>query len=59
MEDGNGVNVILKGYAIGTTTDIDGNYSLRVPEEGGTLEFLFIGLSSQEVIIGSRTEIEI
>ena len=54
-----GVNVILKGTATGTTTDLDGNYRLSVPEEGGTLEFTFIGLSSQEVVIGSRSVIDI
>lgn len=54
-----GVNVILKGTATGTTTDLDGNYRLSVPEEGGTLEFSFIGLSSQEVVIGARAVIDI
>ena len=54
-----GVNVILKGTATGTTTDLDGNYRLSVPEEGGTLEYTFIGLASQEVVIGSRSVIDI
>ena len=54
-----GVNVILKGSTTGTTTDLDGNYRLSVPEEGGTLEFSFIGLSTQEVVIGARSVIDI
>ena len=54
-----GVNVILKGTTSGTTTDLDGNYRLSVPEEGGTLEFSFIGLSPQEIMIGSRSVIDI
>ncbi len=54
-----GVNVILKGSTTGTTTDLDGNYRLSVPEEGGTLEFSFIGLSSQEIVIGARSVIDI
>ena len=62
-DDGNGgipgVNVILKGTATGTTTDLDGNYRLSVPEEGGTLEYSFIGLVSQEVVIGARAVIDI
>ena len=54
-----GVNVILKGSTTGTTTDLDGNYRLSVPEEGGTLEFSFIGLSTQEIVIGARSVIDI
>jgi TonB-linked SusC/RagA family outer membrane protein len=54
-----GVNVILKGTTTGTTTDLDGNYRLSVPEEGGTLVFSFIGLATQEVEIGARSVIDV
>ena len=54
-----GVNVILKGTTTGTTSDLDGNYRLSVPEEGGTLVFSFIGLSSQEVEIGARSVVDV
>ncbi|MEQ8715546.1 MAG: carboxypeptidase-like regulatory domain-containing protein, partial [Cyclobacteriaceae bacterium] len=54
-----GVNVILKGTTTGTTTDIDGNYKLAVPQEGGTLTFSFIGLAPQEVAIGARSTIDV
>ncbi|WP_258100703.1 SusC/RagA family TonB-linked outer membrane protein [Marinoscillum pacificum] len=54
-----GVNVVLKGTTTGTTTDLDGNYRLSVPEEGGTLVFSFIGLASQEVEIGARSAIDV
>ncbi len=60
-EDGStlpGVNVVLKGTTNGAVTDIDGNYKLTVPEDGGTLTFSFIGLVSQEVEIGSRSVID-
>jgi hypothetical protein len=40
-----GVNVVLKGTTVGTITDIDGNYKISVPVVGGTLVFLFIGLT--------------
>ncbi len=53
-----GVNVILKGTTIGTVTDIDGNYKLNVPAEGGTLVFSFIGLATEEVRIGSQSVID-
>lgn len=54
-----GVNVVLKGTTTGTTTDLDGNYRLSVPEEGGTLVYSFIGLSQQEVQIGARSVIDV
>jgi hypothetical protein len=49
-EDGStipGVNIILKGTAIGTTTDAKGKYSIQIPTSGGTLVFSFIGLNTQ------------
>lgn len=54
-----GVNVTLKGTTVGQITDADGNYSLTVPAEGGTLIFSFIGLMSQEVSIGERTVVDV
>lgn len=62
VEDGStlpGVNVILKGTTTGTVTDIEGNYKLTVPSEGGTLVFSFIGLATEEVEIGSRSVIDL
>jgi TonB-linked SusC/RagA family outer membrane protein len=61
-EDGGplpGVNVVLKGTTTGTATDADGRYSLAVPSTGGTLVFSFIGLTSQEVEIGTRTSVDV
>ncbi len=62
IEDGStlpGVNVVLKGTTIGTVTDIDGNYSLSVPADGGTLVFSFVGLATKEVEIGARSVIDV
>jgi len=61
-EDGStlpGVNVVVKGTTNGGVTDIDGNYKITVPEDGGTLLFSFIGLESQEVEIGTRSIIDL
>ena len=61
-EDGSGlpgVNVILQGTTVGTTTDVNGSYSLGVPSDGGTLVFSFIGLASQEVAIGARSVVDV
>ncbi|MEQ9659630.1 TonB-dependent receptor [Fulvivirga sp.] len=62
IEDGStlpGVNVVLKGTTTGTVTDIDGNYRLSVPSDGGTLVFSFIGLASEEVAVGARSVIDV
>jgi Ca-activated chloride channel family protein len=47
-----GVNVLLKGTAIGTVSDAKGKYKINVPEQGGTLIFSFIGFKSKEVTLG-------
>lgn len=54
-----GVNVLVKGTGNGVNTDIDGNYKLSVPEEGGVLVFSFIGMATQEVQIGNRSVIDL
>ncbi|WP_258097862.1 SusC/RagA family TonB-linked outer membrane protein [Marinoscillum pacificum] len=54
-----GVNVLVKGSTNGTTTDLDGNFRLSVPENGGTLVFRFIGFESQEVEIGAQSVINV
>lgn len=43
-----GVSIRLKGTEIGTTTGIEGEYSLNVPESGGTLVFSFLGFVTLE-----------
>lgn len=54
-----GANVILKGTTTGTTSDIDGNWKLSVPSDGGVLVFTFVGMSAEEVEIGSRSVIDV
>ena len=61
-EDGTGlpgVNILAKGTSIGTITDVDGNYNLRVPDETTTLVFSSVGFESQEVDIDGRSTIDI
>jgi TonB-linked SusC/RagA family outer membrane protein len=54
-----GVNVLVKGTSVGTSTDINGNYSLEVPDENAVLVFSFIGYTTQEVTVGARTTIDL
>jgi TonB-linked SusC/RagA family outer membrane protein len=54
-----GVNVIEKGTSNGTTTDVDGNYTLIVAREDATLVFSFIGYTTQEVAVNGRSVIDV
>ncbi|GAA4810840.1 mucoidy inhibitor MuiA family protein [Litoribaculum gwangyangense] len=42
-----GVNVIVEGTTIGTSTDFDGNYSITIPNFSSQLVFSYIGYESQ------------
>lgn len=53
-----GVNVIIKGTATGTATDLDGNYNLSVPT-GQTIIFSFTGYTDQEITISNSGTINI
>ncbi len=54
-----GVNVIVKGTAQGTTTDSNGKYSLEVAGNNAVLTFSFIGFTSQEAVVGSKTVVDV
>jgi TonB-linked SusC/RagA family outer membrane protein len=61
-EDGSatpGVNVLVKGTSMGTTTDADGKFSISVPEGSNTLVLSFIGYRTTEVEIGTRTIVDV
>ena len=53
-----GVNVLIKGTGTGTITDVNGVYSLSVASDA-ILIFSFIGYASQEVVVGSRSVIDL
>ena len=44
-----GVSIVIKGTTIGTITDIDGKYSINVPEDKSVLVFSFVGYIKQEI----------
>jgi len=54
-----GVQVLVKGTQLGTTTDLDGKYTIMVPESATTLVYRYVGMISQEVAIGSQTTIDV
>ena len=54
-----GVSVVIKGTTVGTVTDVNGNYSISVPNAESVLVFSFIGMESQEIVTGGRSVIDI
>ncbi|QHT68669.1 TonB-dependent receptor [Rhodocytophaga rosea] len=53
-----GVNVLIKGTTSGTTTDVNGAYTLQV-EPGTTLVFSFIGFTTQEIAVGTQSTLDV
>ena len=54
-----GVNIVIAGTTNGVITDIDGNYSINIPNANVTLHFSFIGYKSMNVPVNGRTKIDI
>lgn len=54
-----GVSILVKGTTIGCVTNLDGFYTLAVPEDANTLVYSFIGMVSQEHNIDGRTVIDV
>lgn len=54
-----GVNILVKGTSIGTTTDKNGAYNLTVPSLQDTLRFSYIGYQTKTVSINGRTSIDV
>ncbi|MGD1890119.1 MAG: SusC/RagA family TonB-linked outer membrane protein [Cyclobacteriaceae bacterium] len=61
-EDGSGlpgVNVLQQGTAIGTVTDVNGDYTIAVEGENPVLVFTSVGYESETVTVGSRSTVDI
>lgn len=54
-----GANVVQKGTTNGVISDIDGKYIIKVSDKKATLVYSFIGLTSQEIIVGNNTRIDV
>ncbi|HZK97399.1 MAG TPA: TonB-dependent receptor [Prolixibacteraceae bacterium] len=54
-----GVSVVVKGTTIGTITDNNGIFRISVPTDAKTLVFSFVGMKSQEILIGTKTNFTI
>ncbi len=53
-----GTTVLVKGTTSGASTDFDGKYSINV-NQGATLVFSFVGYSSQEIVVGTSSIINV
>ena len=54
-----GVNVQVKGTTNVTITNIDGKFSISVPNSKSVLIFTFIGYSKQEIVVGNQAKINV
>ena len=54
-----GVSVLVKGHQIGVTTDVDGSYSLQIPDDAKVISFSFLGMETQDIAVGDQTSINV
>src|SRR5665648_491708 len=54
-----GASVIVKGTTLGTVTDMDGKFSLKIPATAKALMVTFVGMQSQEVPIGNQSTVNV
>ena len=61
-DDGLGIpraNITIKGTNEGVAADLEGNYTIKVPNEKATLVFSFIGYITQEIKVGGQRNINV
>ena len=56
-----GASVMIKGTKIGTTADIDGNYSIKAPSEGESyvLVFQYLGMRTKEITVSYQRKLNV
>lgn len=54
-----GVTIIVQGTTIGTSTGLDGDYQINVPQGRNTLEFTFVGFRTVTESVDDRSVIDI
>jgi len=54
-----GVTVVLRGTTTGTTTGIDGKYTIQVPNNQAFLVFSFVGFATQEIMVGDLSTVNV
>lgn len=54
-----GASVVVKGTTVGTVTNLDGNFTLDVPDNAKTIEISYVGMQSQVLTIKPHMEIKL
>ena len=55
-----GASVVVKGNtSLGTVTDFDGNFQLKVPSEQSVLVISYVGMSTKEIKIGKQRNFKV
>jgi TonB-linked SusC/RagA family outer membrane protein len=54
-----GVSVVVKGTTIGVMTDMDGKYTLSKVPENSILQFSFVGMKIQEIVVSGKSTINV
>lgn len=54
-----GVNIIIENSSLGTTTDIDGNYTIMVDNGDAVLQYSYTGFTAQSITVGDKRVINI
>lgn len=54
-----GVVVLVKGTTQGAVTDLDGAYTITVPSKESVLVFSLLGYTTQEIVPGSRSVLDV
>ena len=52
-----GVNIVIKGTTTGTVTDLNGKFSVKVPDNNAVLVITYVGYDKQEIQVGTQTSI--
>ncbi len=54
-----GVSILIEGGSTGAISDVEGNYSLEVPDENSVLIFSFVGYITERITVGTQAVIDV
>ena len=54
-----GATITVKGTKISTISNLDGNFTIEVPDEKSILVITYTGYKTQEIVLNGRTEINV
>lgn len=54
-----GVNIVVDGTTLGTTSDVNGKFAIEVPNGNSVLIFSYVGYLTEKIAVQGRTEINL